>query len=146
LPVEATFERMNGDPVQGQLTFIDNAVDSNSGTIQLKATFPNEDDRLWPGQFVRVQLTLSQLPGAIVVPTQAVQTGQNGEYVYVVKQDQTVDERSITIGTAYQGMTVVEKGLTNDEVVVTDGQMRLTPGTEVSFNTGTNSAARPTAK
>jgi len=146
LRVEATIQNMTGDPAEGELTFIDNAVDPNSGTIQLKGTFDNANNRLWPGQFVRVQLTLSQLPNALVVPTQAVQTGQNGQYVYVIKGDQTADERSISIGTAYNGMTVVEKGLTNDEVVVTDGQMRLTPGTRVSLGTPTNSVAKPTAK
>jgi len=146
LRVEVTFQNMTGDPVVGELTFIDNAVDPTSGTIQLKGTIANEDNRLWPGQFVRVQLTLSQLPNALVVPTQAVETGQNGQYVYVIKGDQTADERMVNIGTVYNGMTVVEKGLTNNEVVVTDGQMRLTPGTKVSLGPPTNSVAKPTAK
>jgi len=146
LRIEAAVQNMVGNPVEGQLTFIDNAVDPNSGTIQLKGTFGNEDNRLWPGQFVRIQLTLSQLPNAIVVPTQAVQTGQNGEYVYVIKDDQIADERAVTVGTAYNGMTVVEKGLTNNEVIVTDGQMRLTPGTKVTLGAPTNSVAKPTVK
>ena len=97
LKVSATFQNMDAPP-QGELTFIDNAVDTTTGTIQLKATFPNEDSTLWPGQFVQVALTLSELTNAIVVPSQAVQTGQNGEFVYVVKPDQTVEQRPVTIG------------------------------------------------
>ena len=144
LKVAATFDNMEGPPPQGELTFIDNAVDENTGMIQLKATFPNENRALWPGQFVTVALTLSELTNVVVVPSQAVQTGQNGEYLYVVKSnqtDQTVEERPVVIGVAHDGVTVMAKGLKAGEMVVTDGQMRLAPGAVVSIksaNTSTN--------
>ena len=132
LKVQATFENMNVAPPEGELTFINNTVDESTGTILLKATFPNERSILWPGQFVNVELTLSELTNAVVVPSPAVQTGQNGEYVYVVKPDQTVEERQVTIGITYQDKTVVQKGLTAGETVVTDGQLRLMPGAKVN--------------
>jgi multidrug efflux system membrane fusion protein len=132
LKVKATFQNMDVPP-QGELTFIDNAVDMTTGTIQLKATFPNEDNTLWPGQFVQVALTLSDLTNAIVVPSQAVQTGQNGDFIYVVKPDQTVEQRPVTIGITFQGRTVVQSGLKAGETVVTDGQLRLEPGVKVSI-------------
>lgn len=140
LPVAVTFQGMSGEPSVGQLTFIDNTVDPNTGTIQLKGTFTNEDNRLWPGQFVRVELTLKELPDVVVVPTQAIQTGQNGQYIYVVKDDQSVEERAVTIGTDYKGLTVVQDGLKAGETVVTDGQLRLVPGVKVSVSV-TNSVA-----
>lgn len=144
LNVAATFEGMTGPPPQGDLTFIDNTVDPTTGMIQLKATFANEDDALWPGQYVQVQLTLSELTNVVVVPSQAVLTGQNGQYTYVVKPDQTVEERPIVIGINYQNETVVGKGLQAGEIVVTDGQLRLSPGTAVTMNgktqTGLDSA------
>lgn len=141
LPVAAMFQGLNGPPPQGELTFIDNTVDPSTGMIQLRATFPNERSRLWPGQFVTAVLTLSELTNAVVVPSSAVQTGQNGEYLYVVKPDQTAEERPVTIGLTYQGLTVVQKGLQAGEIVVTDGQLRLTPGAKLdirSANTSTN--------
>ena len=146
LKVMATFQNMDAPP-QGELTFIDNAVDTTTGTIQLKATFSNEDNTLWPGQFVQVALTLSDLTNAIVVPSQAVQTGQNGQFVYVVKPDQIAEERPVTIGITYQGEIVVQSGLKAGETVVTDGQLRLAPGVKVSVKTpeaaglSTNAAA-----
>jgi multidrug efflux system membrane fusion protein len=117
----------------GELTFIDNAVDTTTGTIQLKAAFPNSDDALWPGQFVDVALTLSEEPNAVVVPSQAVQTGQQGEYVFVVKSDQTVEMRPVTLGPALLGETVVQSGIKVGETVVTDGQLRLVPGSKVNI-------------
>jgi multidrug efflux system membrane fusion protein len=131
LEVQTTFENMNVPPPRGELTFINNTVDEATGTILLKATFPNEENVLWPGQFVNVELTLSELTNAVVVPSPAIQTGQNGEYVYVLKPDQTVDERPVTIGITHQDKTVVQKGLATGETVVTDGQLRLTPGAKV---------------
>jgi multidrug efflux system membrane fusion protein len=148
LQVAATFGGMDGPAPQGELTFIDNTVDATTGMIQLKAEFANEDNALWPGQYVQLELTLSELTNAVVVPSQAVQTGQDNEYVFVVKADQTVEERPITIGLAYQGRTVVEKGLQAGETVVTDGQLRLAPGVTVFDNTkkvddaGTNAPAK----
>jgi multidrug efflux system membrane fusion protein len=140
LKVMATFQNMDAPP-QGELTFIDNAVDMMTGMIQLKATFPNEDSTLWPGQFVQVALTLSELTNAIVVPSQAVQTGQNGDFIYVVKPDQTVEQRPVTIGITSQGGTVVQSGLQAGETVVTDGQLRLTPGVKVNVKSAIQPAA-----
>ena len=119
-------------PVEGELTFVDNTVDTTTGTIELRATFSNEDNALWPGQFVQVALTLSDLTNVVVVPSEAVQTGQNGGFIYVVKPDQTVVQQPVTTGIIYQGMTVVQGGLKAGETVVTDGQLRLTPGVKVS--------------
>ena len=138
LKVMATFQNMDAPP-EGELTFIDNAVDPTTGMIQLKATFPNEDNALWPGQFVQVALTLSELTNAIVVPSQAVQTGQAGNFIYVVKPDQTVEQRPVTIGITSQGGTVVPSGLKAGEMVVTDGQLRLAPGVKVSIKTAQTS-------
>ena len=120
---------------RGELTFIDNAVDTTTGTIQLKATFPNTDEALWPGQFVDVVLTLSEEPNAVVVPSQAVQTGQQGEYVFVVKSDQTVEMRPVKTSDSFQGETVVSSGLKAGETVVTDGQLNLVPGKTVNIKT-----------
>jgi multidrug efflux system membrane fusion protein len=131
LPVAVTFQNMDEPPPQGELAFVDNAVDATTGTIQLKATFPNQRGILWPGQFVEVELTLSELTNVVVVPSQAVQTGQNGSFTYVVKPDQTVEQRPVTAGLTYQGGTVIEKGLSVGETVVTDGQLRLAPGVKV---------------
>ncbi len=128
----------SGDPkpVRGTVTFVDNTVDTTTGTIRLKATFANEEKRLWPGQFVNVTLTLTTEADAIVVPSQAVQTGQQGQaYVFVVKPDSTVDNRRVTVERTQGGETVVSKGLTAGEQVVTDGQPRLTPGAKVEVRT-----------
>lgn len=141
LPVSVTFQDMTVPPPQGKLTFIDNSVDESTGTILLKATFPNEAGNLWPGQFVNVTLTLSELTNVVVVPSQAVQTGQDGELVFVVKPNHTVEQRPVTIGLTYKGETVVEKGLKAGETVVTDGQLRLTPGVEVSVKNSNQSTA-----
>jgi membrane fusion protein, multidrug efflux system len=145
LKVSAAYENMNVPPPQGELTFIDNTVDTSTGMIQLKATFPNENGALWPGQFVTVTLTLSELTNVIVAPSPAVQTGQNGEYIYVVKPDRTVEERPVKIGITYDDETVVESGVKTGETVVTDGQLRLAPGVKASIKgsgeAATNSAA-----
>ncbi len=144
LMVSASYENLNGEPPQGELTFIDNTVDPSTGMIQLKATFPNENSTLWPGQFVTLTLTLSELTNVVVVPSQAVQTGQNGQFIYVVQSsptNQIAENRPVTTGITYDGETVIEKGLKAGETVVTDGQLRLSPGTPVSIksaNTSTN--------
>jgi multidrug efflux system membrane fusion protein len=148
LKVSVTFQNMDGPPAQGELTFIDNSVDVTTGTIQLRATFPNEDNALWPGQFVEVELTLSELTNAVVVPSQAVQTGQTNQFIYVVKPNptnaavQVVEERPVTIGINYENKTVVEKGLQVGETVVTDGQLRLAPGVKVSVKSSLQAAAK----
>jgi membrane fusion protein, multidrug efflux system len=133
LKVVATFQKISVPSPEGELTFIDNAVDPTTGMIQLKATFPNENSVLWPGQFVQVSLTLSEQPHVIVVPSQAVQNSQNGEFIFVVKTDQSVEMRPVVTGITRDGETVVEKGLKAGETVVLDGQLRLVPDAKVNI-------------
>jgi multidrug efflux system membrane fusion protein len=150
LKVSVTFENMTVPPPQGELTFVDNSVDETTGTILLKATFPNEDDALWPGQFVNVTLTLSELTDAVVVPSQALQVGQSGQFVYVVKSDATnaasqiVEMRPVQTGITFQNETVLQSGLKAGETVVTDGQLRLAPGTKVTVKSS-DSASKTNA-
>jgi membrane fusion protein, multidrug efflux system len=125
----------------GTLSFMDNAVDASSGTIELKAEFPNRDGRLWPGEFVRVRLILATDPRAIVIPAQAVTLGQSGAYVYVVDSDTTVTSRTVTIARNSGTLSVVGAGLEAGERVVVDGQLRLTPGAKISIK----SAPQPSA-
>ena len=132
LAVIATPQDTAAQPAPGVLSFVDNAVDMTTDTIKLKATFDNPDRRLWPGQFARVSLRLDTLDNATVVPSQAVQTGQDGQYVFVVKDDQTVEQRTVTVGQRVQDDTVVQKGLKPGETVVTEGQLRLEPGSRVT--------------
>jgi multidrug efflux system membrane fusion protein len=141
LQVEALVPMNEERPEKGVITFIDNAVDSNTGTIRLKGTFANREKKLWPGQFVNVVLTLTTEPNAIVVPSQAIQTGQEGQYVFVVKQDLTVESRPVVAGRAVKNETVVQKGLQADEKVVTDGQLRLYPGAKVEIKTSDSATA-----
>ena len=121
-------------PVRGKVTFVDNTVDTTTGTIRLKATFANEERRLWPGQFVNATMTLTTEADAIVIPAQAVQTGQQGQpYVFIVKTDSTVDNRRVTVERTQGNEAVVAKGLAVGERVVTDGQPRLVPGAKVEI-------------
>jgi multidrug efflux system membrane fusion protein len=115
----------------GYLTFVDNNVDNTTGTIKLKGTFPNEDHRLWPGQFSVVSLRLAEEEKAIVVPSQAVQTGQTGDFIFVVKADQTVESRSVKVARQLEGESVISSGIAPGDTVVTDGQLRLIPGIQV---------------
>ena len=117
--------------VEGKLDFINNAVDTASGTIALKAIFPNTDTALWPGQYVSVALTLSIVRNAVVVPAQALQTGQDGIYAFVVKEDQSVEARKVTTGLATARETVIIQGVSAGETVVTDGQLNLKNGVKV---------------
>lgn len=117
-------------PDEGALTFVDNAVDQNTGTIKLKGTFSNATSRLWPGQFVDVVLTLSQKPNVVAVPSRAVQIGQNGNYVYVLKPDQTVELRTVVTGETSAGLVEVQ-GVRAGESVVIEGHIRLAPGARV---------------
>jgi len=130
--VEATIPGDPGLPATGELTFIDNTIDAATGTILLKGTFPNDDRRLWPGQYVNVTLTLSQQPDALVIPSVAVQTGQQGQFVFVLRSDRTVEARPVTTGRAVDDSVVIEKGLQPKEQVVTDGQFRLVDGARVN--------------
>jgi multidrug efflux system membrane fusion protein len=125
----------------GELTFLDNAVDMTTGTIVLKATFPNENEVLWPGEYVDVLLTLATESGAVVVPTQAVQTGQSGQYVYVVRNDLTVESRPVKVNRTHGTLTVVSAGVEPGERVVTDGQLRLAPGSKVEIKQGEEKAS-----
>jgi multidrug efflux system membrane fusion protein len=131
LRVGATIPGDSGGPLAGTLTFIDNTVDVATGTILLKATFNNIELRLWPGQFVNVTLTLSLDPRAIVVPDVAVQRGQDGAYVYVVRSDSTVEMRRVTVARSRAGESVIDSGLAAGDRVVVDGQLRLAPGLKV---------------
>lgn len=131
VPVSAT-PQQGGAPAQsGKLTFIDNAVDPQTGTITLKATFPNEGRAIWPGQFVNVAVTLSNRANATVVPLQAVQNGQKGQYVYVVTSDDGVQMRPVTVVQQLETQAVIGSGVAPGETVVTDGQIRLTPKSKV---------------
>ena len=132
LPATAIAPTETGAPSSGRINFIDNAVDPTTGTIKVKGTFPNEDRHLWPGQFVNVTVTLTADPNAIVVPSPAVQTGQQGTFVFVVKPDQTVDLRPVTVARVAGDDTVVQSGITAGETVVTDGHLRLVPGSRIS--------------
>jgi len=116
----------------GRLVFVDNAVDSTTGTIKLRAQFANKDNALWPGQFVTVRVNLYEQKNAIVVPTQAVQTGPDGQYVFVVKPDMTTEVRKVTVERAEGDSVIIAKGLQNGEQVVTRGQLRLAPGVKVT--------------
>ena len=123
-------------PERGVVTFVDNAIDPATGTVRLKASFPNTEKRLWPGQFANVTLTLTVDPQAIVVPSQAVQTGAQGPYVFVVKPDSTVENRRVVVARTQGSDTVIASGLQPGEQVVTDGQPRLTSGAKVEIRGG----------
>ena len=131
--MEVSIPQSGRKPVKGTLTFIDNKVNTSTGTITLKATFANQDRVLWPGQFVDVVLTLTTERDRVVIPTQAVQTGQQGQYVYVIKDDMTAELRVVTQGRLNGEWTVIEKGIAAGEKVVTDGQLRITPGVKVEI-------------
>lgn len=139
-PLVASVSGRGGSPkgpiAEGKLVFIDNAVDQSTGTIKLRAQFDNRDLALWPGQFVSVSLKLYEQDDAIVVPTLAVQTGPQGEYVFVVRADSTVEVRNVSIARVDGDFAVVEKGLAGGEQVVTRGQLRLAPGAKVLVRPG----------
>ena len=137
MKVEAYIPNDTGPAEEGTLSFLDNIVDTATGTIKIKGTFANRDRRLWPGQFVNVALTLTSIPNAVVVPTQAIQTGQSGQFVFVVKPDRSVESRPVVTGEVLDGETVVSKGLNPGETVVTDGQLQLVPGSRVQIKTET---------
>lgn len=131
LVVEARFPDGDTEPAHGTLSFTDNEVDRSTGMIRLKATFANENGRMWPGQYVNVSLVLTTRPDAIVVPSKAVQAGPSGQFVFVVKSDHTVEMRPVQLADALDGLTVIAGGLSEGEQVVTDGQLRLTPDASV---------------
>lgn len=133
------------EPVIGVVSFVNNTVEVSTATIRLKASFQNRDRRLWPGQTVNVLLTLGVQPKAVVVPSQAIQSGQSGSYAFVVKQDQTAELRLVSVSRSTNGEAVIEKGLSPGETVVTDGQLLLTSGARVSFK-NPNSARQEAPK
>ena len=134
--VSAVIAGQENNPEMGVLSFIDNTVDKTTGTILCKATFTNESKRLWPGLFVNVVVQLSTQPNAILVSSQAVQTSQEGQIVFVVKPDLTVEIRPVEVGRPINGDVIITKGLKPGERVVTDGQLRLVPGAKVEIKTG----------
>ena len=129
-------------PMTGSLTFINNQVDSTTGTITLKATFANADDRLWPGEYVAVKLVLDVQADVLTIPAQAVMTGQAGSFVYVLNGDRSARIQAVAVGRAVDEEVVIDSGLVAQQVVVTDGQMRLVPGAKVDIK-GDSSAAAP---
>jgi multidrug efflux system membrane fusion protein len=135
LTVDSRFPSDEGRPEQGRLAFVDNAVDRTTGTIKLKAEFKNTERRLWPGQFVNVALTLSTQPDAVVIPSEAIQVGQDGQHVFVVQPDKRVEVRPVIVGQTNEGEAVISKGLRPGEVVVREGQFLLGPGSRVEIKT-----------
>jgi multidrug efflux system membrane fusion protein len=131
LMVRAVPQGSGVNPEEGALTFVDNAVDQATGTIKLKGTFANVNSRLWPGQFADVVLTLGRKPDVVAIPDQAVQIGQAGRYVFVVKADQTVEMRPVVLGESVGGLVEVQQGLQAGERVVTEGHIRLASGSRV---------------
>jgi len=125
----------------GKLTLIDNAIDQTTGTIRLKATFANDDERLWPGEFVNVRVILNVRKGVPTVPAQTVQDGPTGHYAYVIKDDNTVERRAVEIAAVQDGIAVVTKGLSPGEKIVVEGQYRLTEGARVRLSAPTPGAA-----
>jgi multidrug efflux system membrane fusion protein len=119
--------------IDGVLSFVDNAIKPATGTLEVKATMPNEDLALWPGQYGEIALTLTTQPNAIVVPATAVQTGQNGQYVFVIKEDSTAEYREVQMDRTLGTEAIIAKGLNKGEQVVIDGQLRLTPGSKVEI-------------
>jgi multidrug efflux system membrane fusion protein len=136
LRIEAVIPNEPGSTEVGTISFLDSSVNAATGTIKLKGVFANKSRKLWPGQFTDVVMTLGQLKNAVVVPTHAIQTGQQGEFVYVVQPDKKVEMRQVTSAAAAGEETVIEKGLAPGETVVVDGQLRLTPGAVVATDDG----------
>jgi membrane fusion protein, multidrug efflux system len=135
LKVQSFFADPTQPPADGKLTFIDNTVDPKTGSIGLKASFPNTDRRLWPGQFVNTVITLSTIPDAVTVPLSAVQNGQKGPYVYVVSADRKAEFRQVALGPQVQNLQVIKSGVNPGETVVTDGQLRVVPNGQVDIKT-----------
>jgi multidrug efflux system membrane fusion protein len=127
-------------PIAGKLASLDNSADATTGTIRLRAEFPNQDKALWPGQFVNVVLTLHEQPDAVVTPSTALQNGPNGQYVFIVKPDATVDLRDVKVARTEGDETVVASGLEPGDKVVVAGQLRLAPGVRVTTGAGTPSS------
>lgn len=144
LAVSATVSNDPGPPLQGKLSFVDNSVDVTTGTIHLRGTFENAQNRLWPGLYADVSLTLSEQSNSTVLPSQAVVTSQQGSYVYVVKADRTVEQRTVVMNRTVDGDAVIEKGVEPGEMIVTDGQTNLVPGSKIAIkNPDAGQAGQP---
>jgi multidrug efflux system membrane fusion protein len=133
LTVAARFQSDEGRPELGTLAFVDNAVDRATGTIKLKAEFSNKDRRLWPGQFINVALNLATQSDAVVIPSEAIQVGQDGQHVFVVKPDNRVEMRPVVVGTTNEGEAVIVKGLEAGEQIVREGQFLLGPNSRIEI-------------
>ena len=133
LRVEATVPNSSGRPEVGKLVFVDNAIDTTTGTIRVRALFENSSNTLWPGLYVNTLMTLAEQSNAIVIPSQAITAGQQGSFVYVVQADGTVAPRAVASSRSVEGQAVIDKGLQPGETVVTDGQVRLVPGARVQI-------------
>lgn len=136
LGVEVSLPEQQGPAETGELSFVDNSVDAKTGTINLKGQFANADGRLWPGEFVNTTLILNQRNDAILVPSEAIQSGQEGSHVFVVQPGMKVEMREIVVGESLDNQTIVTSGLKAGETVVTDGQLRLIPGAKVTIKSG----------
>lgn len=136
LGVEVLLPEQQGPAEIGELNFVDNSVDAKTGTISLKGLFANADGRLWPGEFVNTTLILDQRNNAILVPSEAIQTGQEGSHVFVVQPGMKVEMRQVVVGESLDNQTVVTSGLKAGETVVTDGQLKLIPGAKVTIKSG----------
>ncbi len=143
LPVRVSQPESTRALAEGQLDFVDNAVDTSTGTISLRAVFPNTNEALWPGQFVSVTLMLSSERGALVVPPEAVQTGRDGSFVYVVRPDSTAQFRPVTVDRTVNGSVVISKGLEPGDMVVTDGQLNLIDGSRIQVATSAARGSKP---
>ena len=143
LPVVVNISDGTGRQLEGKLTFVENTVDVTTGTILLKATFPNRDRSLWPGQFVNLRLRLEEEPDALVVPSQAIQTGQEGAYVFVVKGDGSVEMRPVKVARTMGEEVVVSEGLQVGERVVTEGQIKLVTGAKVGVKNAPSQKGSP---
>jgi multidrug efflux system membrane fusion protein len=145
LKIKALLSEKEEIPEEGILTFIDNSVDKTTGTIRLRGTFSNKSNKLWPGQFINVILGLTSQPNTLIIPSQAIQTGMDGQYVFVIKPDLKAENRPVKSGRNLDGQTVIEKGLKGGEMVVIDGQFQLVSGAKVQIKKGLEGkeAARP---
>jgi multidrug efflux system membrane fusion protein len=142
LAVDVTTPGKTQETTHGKLSFVDNTVDATTGSIALKGVFDNSSEQLWPGQFVDTWLTLSERPNSVLVPSQAVQTGANGSYVFVVDPKMNADIRQVAVGETIEGDTIIESGLKSGETVVTDGQLRVIPGGPVMIKNAVVAAQR----
>lgn len=133
IKVEAIIPQNEMKPIRGELTFINNEMNNSTGTILLKAIFENTDELLWPRQFVKVAITLTVRRNAVVVPAQAVQTGQEGKYIFIVKADSTVEYRPVVLGNSFEQETVIIEGLQPGEKIVTNGQLQIIHGSKVEI-------------